>query len=880
MQGSDHSCGRRISPVLSQEMKLNEGTGSEPSSPAPPVPPGPTPDVDSARKTARKRYRKGSPCARLHRLVARLAVSRKHGARERPCVYVCRRGSLCARLHRLLARQRSQANLWQYELGRPASRGRGDTRSTVLAVRACWRECGRVLLRCERSRAPSDATSSREREEDGDSSAGSSHGDAFNPDIVVIVDQCVAQVPQLEPGSLVRIYPPWQVMEVPQPRVKVVMCLAHLEVVSRGGASEQPTVPLECPGGGGGGEAPPGGKRLLRPADSGARLMRCFFPEHGRGERPPRSQAVGERGSGTDGDRGTVAEAAQLHSCVLSDRVWLLARVHKVFVYRAARYKLNSSPDSEEEIFPQGDRRNLAWSILCRDENNQFCEVELGSFPENWDGSPEDGAGNALSPGRFRGDEPTKRDGSSIHRANEPFVSGMDDISPGNAQVSVGRGTFGKPGEIRPRLSADRNGEPRNLFDVECNDGEIEFHSDGNRPRSENEISLCGGDDGSPGVPGDSPCSCETAAEGRTTSDCKWFWEALASERVQGGVYKLSGLTLVKRITRNKSPGTWALFREAPSLARPRSAPSESEAASADGGSEGGATNLQSMFYVFSTCSEQLQVSSADDPATSFRRTPGSRPPVSLLVDVTEQLRRDSCFRCSLLVKLLLATRGCLYVTDMSLVRQQSAGRRSYVMISICPSCYVPLGAKNGSLLFLRDVLVHGGSLSADRYTRVATEGGESLSPLRGCAPAIPRLQLTSSGGDLVSVSGNVAGVDEETAFAWPACAECGGAALAQLPGGRQLCRRCGRAVATETRMSLAVALACPALPVHSSARVQLLQKTILELLSHTAKSDEGYDLATVLGQEIGPLLCLVERVQIGKSGETNFLLEQVPEIL
>ncbi|CAG2059717.1 unnamed protein product [Timema podura] len=130
-----------------------------------------------------------------------------------------------------------------------------------------------------------------------------------------------------------------------------------------------------------------------------------------------------------------------------------------------------------------------------------------------------------------------------------------------------------------------------------------------------------------------------------------------------------------------------------------------------------------------------------------------------------------------------------------------------------------------------------------------------------------------------ISKKCNVVGVDEATAFAWPSCALCNNELLAELPDRRYFCNKCGATVPTVTNMSLAVYVTSLLLPLHCSIKVQLAQETILGLLTASISTVEGYDLTSLLGQEIGPLLCLVVQTRTSEDDNKGFLLEQLPGI-
>ncbi|CAG2069169.1 unnamed protein product, partial [Timema podura] len=62
-----------------------------------------------------------------------------------------KKDSFSARLQKLLTRQKSTANIWQYELNKQTPNcDSKESRNTLLTVRLWWTEFGRVLIRCSR----------------------------------------------------------------------------------------------------------------------------------------------------------------------------------------------------------------------------------------------------------------------------------------------------------------------------------------------------------------------------------------------------------------------------------------------------------------------------------------------------------------------------------------------------------------------------------------------------------------------------------------------------------------------------------------------------------------------------------------------------------
>ncbi|KAH0508576.1 DNA repair-scaffolding protein [Microtus ochrogaster] len=114
----------------------------------------------------------------------------------------------------------------------------------------------------------------------------------------------------------------------------------------------------------------------------------------------------------------------------------------------------------------------------------------------------------------------------------------------------------------------------------------------------------------------------------------------------------------------------------------------------------------------------------------------------------------------------------------------------------------------------------------------------------------------------ICSVQGAVVDVDENTAFLWPVCDQCGNGRLEQKPeDGGLFCGDCSRLVVSPLqKRSLHVFLDCPTRP-KSTVKVKLLERSISSLLMSAASTDGSYEVKNVLGKEMGPLLCFVQSV-------------------
>ncbi|XP_038067604.1 DNA repair-scaffolding protein-like [Patiria miniata] len=228
------------------------------------------------------------------------------------------------------------------------------------------------------------------------------------------------------------------------------------------------------------------------------------------------------------------------------------------------------------------------------------------------------------------------------------------------------------------------------------------------------------------------------------------------------------------------------------------------------------------------------------------------------------------------------------------------------VHVHVRASCYLMESveeslANPGSLVLLKDVcLDQGGSLYADAYTtiqRVASENNKSsdlemietvhlkddiiISRLSHAPiPPIPALDLHSEENTMVSVTGVVTGVDEASAYSWPACDTCGNNRLeAETSSGSQLhCGTCQRSVTSPiTRMHLELFFHCPSLDNEEAVvKVQLLQSSIEQVLPTLSSQEEGYDLQCIMGVHIGPISCFLKTVARQPGEPVTFDLEEV----
>ncbi|XP_043221854.1 uncharacterized protein LOC122381578 [Amphibalanus amphitrite] len=160
-----------------------------------------------------------------------------------------------------------------------------------------------------------------------------------------------------------------------------------------------------------------------------------------------------------------------------------------------------------------------------------------------------------------------------------------------------------------------------------------------------------------------------------------------------------------------------------------------------------------------------------------------------------------------------------------------------------------------GQTALLRHVWRRDARMTVDRYSSVERRDAVTVPP-----PGTPLPPLTASAqpDQLVLVSGQVAGVDEQCASVWPACSECGSDDLADTSSGQMCHFCCLPPPSVVNRMELKVEVACPGLG-RSRVFVQLLQSTIESLLGRSSGDpDQGYELSSVLGLDLTDLCCVV----------------------
>ncbi|KAL8182176.1 UNVERIFIED_CONTAM: hypothetical protein K2H54_046601 [Gekko kuhli] len=199
--------------------------------------------------------------------------------------------------------------------------------------------------------------------------------------------------------------------------------------------------------------------------------------------------------------------------------------------------------------------------------------------------------------------------------------------------------------------------------------------------------------------------------------------------------------------------------------------------------------------------------------------------------------------------------------------------------VSIASSCVVDMEVmevlKNTShcVLFFKDALC-GNEVSASDQIKLSERlAGNIIGPDNKAAGAditkltgpvkLDELDSATPVNSICTVRGIVVGINEGTAFYWPACNRCGNGKVEQHPQDRGLlyCSKCSEAITSPVfKMHLEVFLYCQSQPL-CTVKVKLLQRTISLLLKTSSTKDGSYEVKSVLGKEVGFLYCYVQSV-------------------
>ncbi|XP_076826415.1 DNA repair-scaffolding protein [Brachyhypopomus gauderio] len=323
----------------------------------------------------------------------------------------------------------------------------------------------------------------------------------------------------------------------------------------------------------------------------------------------------------------------------------------------------------------------------------------------------------------------------------------------------------------------------------------------------------------------------------------------LNTEQLEGKTCVLQTLRVIERLTRQRSTQLFSLIDSLWPPAVPLKVDGEVV------GSQAVRVPAPSFCY---------RLAGQQDGVVVGRMSPLYRPPV--VQTLREILQNESTgFRCSFTATVVYkreqsggGTDALLLVTDCSLQDEAWAGSRT-LPVHVSSSCLLhgPGGqdiasSQPGATLRFRDAVKEHNQIFCCRQSVVQGTLTQSLSLPQPVL--LDKLGPDSPSCSLCTLTGEVVGVDEDSAYSWLSCSRCGSDRLEeqQRPPDAFLCVSCGAVDKPTTKMQLEVFLSCPSLR-DGTAKVKLQQKSIVSLLNSTGYA-EGYEAQNVLGKTIGPL--------------------------
>ncbi|NXV40548.1 SPIDR protein, partial [Uria aalge] len=351
--------------------------------------------------------------------------------------------------------------------------------------------------------------------------------------------------------------------------------------------------------------------------------------------------------------------------------------------------------------------------------------------------------------------------------------------------------------------------------------------------------------------------------------------------RWEGKFCCLAGMKILQRTTRGRALGLFSLIDSLWPPVVPVKVPGQSQ------DSEMMTTNLTppSFCYILTAQSGEIHVEVDEEEQISNLYQP---PAVHALKDI---LQIDGCNeRCSFWARVLylrlqvifplsnefhMLIEIWLFVTDSTLQNVVHMTPK-VVAVSVAASCVLGTEITEAlsvasQLVFFKDALWGNGRIICVERTVLLLQkpllysaAGADLSELTGPV-RLDELDSTTQANSVCALRGTVVGVNESTAFSWPACDRCGNGKLELCPQDRGLlyCNQCSEVVISPVlKMQLEIFLSCPSRS-QSIVKVKVWHKISFGLfvLINMLLSLQSYEVQSMLGKEVGLLNCYVHSV-------------------
>ncbi|XP_029447103.1 DNA repair-scaffolding protein isoform X3 [Rhinatrema bivittatum] len=352
---------------------------------------------------------------------------------------------------------------------------------------------------------------------------------------------------------------------------------------------------------------------------------------------------------------------------------------------------------------------------------------------------------------------------------------------------------------------------------------------------------------------------------------CSRSWE--------GKVCCLSGMKILQRTTRGRSPGLFSLIHSL----WPPPVPLKVHGQSQDREEQVKMTLPPPSFcYVLGAHSDQECVEVEEAVQVSDLYLPPIMQHLKEILQVVGLSHRCSFCATVLYQKQAKSTIPSgqqelwLFITCADLQANPEGGLGGPRVVPVCvtASCVLDRAVTQAlafslpCLVYFKDALRENGRIICIERTVLSLQkpllcgtAAVDLSELTGPVK-LDELDSTTQTNSVCCVQGTVIGVDESTAFSWPVCERCSSQNLERCDQERGSfhCNLCSRVVISPIlRMHLEVFLHCPSRP-QCTVKVKLLEKTISYLLRFCACEDGNYEVKSVLGKKV-ELHCYVHTV-------------------
>ncbi|XP_037643021.1 DNA repair-scaffolding protein isoform X1 [Sebastes umbrosus] len=344
----------------------------------------------------------------------------------------------------------------------------------------------------------------------------------------------------------------------------------------------------------------------------------------------------------------------------------------------------------------------------------------------------------------------------------------------------------------------------------------------------------------------------------------------------QGRTCVLRGVKVVQRVTRERSTRLFSLIDSLWPPVMPLKDHGNTPSMSRESKPAGPAPS-----FCYLLCGKENSVEPTDEQTVFPLYLPPSQ---ETLRDIL-QSELKTC-RCSFVATVLYKRKmqssdvgQCevwLVLTDPSLQEEQPERPcRRTAALCVSTSCVLTssvleaLNSPSVCRMSFRDAVREHGVLQCVEQSVVEMSVTQSLSePQAKTLPQPVRLDPLSpeiTPNSVCSLSGVIVGVDENTAYSWPACNRCASDNLEMLAERPQNfhCVSCKSSVEKpDTRIQLEVFLSSSL--SNCTLKVKLQPKTIMSILNTAALEGNefpGYDVENVLGKEVGPLAVYVRVV-------------------